>query len=77
MKKQIQLLTLKISKRDQLPEAVSDVGILRKRIRKHGADYICPKTNFRLQKLQDLAVARIDALQVGIAAQDAAPMVHA
>ena len=75
MKKQIQLLTLKISKRDQLPTAIDDVGILRARIKKHGADYICPKPNFRLQKLQDLAIARINALQVGIAAQDAAPRV--
>ena len=77
MKKRVQLLTLKVSKRAQLPGAVDDVEVLRKRIKKHGAGYICPKTNFRLQKLQDLAISRINALQVGIAAQDFAPMVRA
>ena len=77
MKKRVQILTLRVSKRDQLPAAVDDVEILRKRIKRDGRDFICPKTNFRLQKLQDLAVARIKALQDGIAAQDAAPMVHA
>ena len=77
MKKRVQLLTLRVSKRDQVPAAIDDVSVLRKRIQKHGRDYICPKAKLSLRKLQDLAFSRINALQAGIAAQDAAPMVRA